>query len=88
MLRHVFYEAYSCQKCKNLYIPYKDNFPCPYCGEIAKDSYNLIEEIVETMILHKETLYSFSHFLSKIVSFADRIQGVVCAILDDFEGDY
>jgi|GEM_PF-1921387 len=44
---------YECPSCKNIFVPYKENFPCPACGAPSEKYFDLIPEIVSYLPIYE-----------------------------------
>ena len=53
MATHPDTKNYECLSCKNIYVPYKENFPCPSCGTPSKEYFDLIPAIVSYLSIYE-----------------------------------
>jgi hypothetical protein len=88
MSYHIKTTEYVCRGCKNVFIAYKKDLPCPYCSvpeESCGESYDFINEIAHSMRAHKQQ-YGYYHPGAWYTStYADYIQGRVFVAFDVIE---
>lgn len=78
---------YFCPSCDYAYIPYEEDFPCPFCGAESTKHFNFITEIVNNLITHKKEFGHFEPAQRTIRSTNDEVQDIVFHLLDYIESE-
>lgn len=76
---------YYCPKCGKAYIPYEQNYPCPFCGAENTKYFDFISLIVNNLLIHKKEFGSFEPAQRTITSNSDDVQDIVFHLLDYIE---
>ena len=76
---------YHCHTCDRVYIPYSKDFSCPYCGSVSKEYFNLISQIVDSLIIHKMDYGRFTPDARYTWSLAERLQSHVFHAMDSLD---
>lgn len=86
MTYHIRLKEYKCPNCNALYIPYKENIPCPSCKtvsvNISKEYLGFIDELIVSLRVNKirEGRYIPSAWYTG--SFTEYIQGIIFHLFD------
>ena len=76
---------YHCHACDKVYIPYTEDFPCPYCAVPSKEFFDLIPQIVDSLIVHKMNYGRFTPDARYTWSLAEHLQSHFFHVMDSLE---
>jgi hypothetical protein len=72
MTLHISYE-HKCQRCGSDYIPFDADVPCPKCGLVESERYDLVGTAVESTLYNLKRYGSYKPWAWRESTFGDRI---------------
>ena len=72
MTLHINYE-HKCQRCGTNYIPFDTDVPCPKCGLVESERYDLVGTAVESTLYNLKRYGSYKPWAWRESTFGDRI---------------
>ncbi len=86
MSLHLSIPDYQCKKCSAVFIPFRENHPCPQCNAPAESRVNdFIDQVVESMVYHKRKYGSYRPGAWYRGHLSDNIQSVIFDVFDYLE---
>ena len=86
MSYHIKLKEYNCPNCNILYIPYKENMPCPSCKTILintpKEYLGFIDELIVSLRVNKIKNNRYIPGVWYIGSFTEYVQDIIFHIFE------
>ena len=86
---HLTIENYNCPNCNALYIPYKEDLPCPSCEiiptKVPEENFKSINNIIGNLQINIKRGGSYSSSVLYIGSFLDHVNFLTSNLLDKLE---
>ena len=75
--------SHKCPSCDAFYVPYEENLPCPKCGKIEKQDFDIFMPLAVESLMFNKKQGSFIPPMWIVESFGDHVLHLLFPVFED-----